>query len=125
MEIALVLAHDLPCDDSLKRWLAEPVKVVVIPCSTFVKNNKGFPVLKKRHQLFIQKMMNVCAFILSNLNSLLTQPKLNIQCVISSPSPSFKYLEGGISAYRQYIQHLYKTRPEPDHIEKISDGYQE
>lgn len=43
----------------LSRWYAEPVSHIFLPASTFIPNAKGYPVLPKGTQLFLQNMMRV------------------------------------------------------------------
>jgi len=55
LQVALELTADLPsADRDLDRWHAEPVRAVVVPVDVFILNNKGFPVLSKRHKTFLQ-----------------------------------------------------------------------
>ncbi|KAJ3320590.1 Protein arginine N-methyltransferase 5 [Blyttiomyces sp. JEL0837] len=104
--IALELPAELPPDHSLSRWLAEPVKMVIIPTNAFLTNRTGFPVLSKRHQAFVRKMMD-----------------LDVNFVVSAPTVVATDSNGGFAAYRQYLQHLHKTRPEPSIIDKFASGY--
>lgn len=56
--IALELSPSLPEDDSLlERWFSEPVKSVIIPANVFIANQKGYPVLPKKHQNFVKTLM--------------------------------------------------------------------
>ena len=41
----------------LERWVGEPVRAVVVSPRAFVSNKRGFPVLPKRHQEFVQRMI--------------------------------------------------------------------
>lgn len=59
----LEMTEDLPSDELLSRWVAEPVRAICVPSSVFLSNKKGFPVLSKRHQAFIQKMFVVRACV--------------------------------------------------------------
>ncbi|TPX71519.1 hypothetical protein SpCBS45565_g01044 [Spizellomyces sp. 'palustris'] len=107
LSVALELPAELPEESLLLQWLAEPVKAVILPTSAFISNNKGFPVLSKRHQSFVRKLM-----------------EQNVQFVISAESADEKiHPSGGLQAYQQYIHHLYRTRPEPDVVDKFASGY--
>jgi len=56
LQVALELTADLPSTDrELERWYAEPVKSVIVPADVFLTNQKGFPVLSKRHKAFLLK----------------------------------------------------------------------
>lgn len=62
--VALEIPEELPNDSVLSQWIAEPVKQALITAGTFLHNSNGFPVLSKRHQFFMQKLMIVkCYFI--------------------------------------------------------------
>jgi type II protein arginine methyltransferase len=55
---ALELSPYLPEDDKLlERWFAEPIKGVIIPANVFIANQKGYPVLPKKHQSFVKALM--------------------------------------------------------------------
>ena len=45
----------------LNQWLAEPVRHLWLPASTFIANAKGYPVLPKGTQSFIRDIMKVGA----------------------------------------------------------------
>jgi len=66
--VVLQLTPDLPSSEEIERWLSEPVKAVVIPTSLFLTNKSGFPVLSKAHQIFINQILKVKGFILTNIN---------------------------------------------------------
>lgn len=46
----LRLGPELPSAESLRRWLGEPVKAVLLDTSLFWSNKRGYPVLPKAHQ---------------------------------------------------------------------------
>lgn len=56
---ALDLSNPLPPSRSLGRWSAEPVKHIFLPCSAFIPNAKGYPVLSKSMQAFLKGMFRV------------------------------------------------------------------
>nr|KAJ3422012.1 Protein arginine N-methyltransferase 5 [Polyrhizophydium stewartii] len=106
--VALEINHELPGDDTLKKWLAEPVKMVIVPTNTFVANRKGFPVLRKRHQVFLQQLM-----------------QSERRYVIASADFESIHPSGTLASYREYLEHLHRTVPEPDTINRFADGYHE
>ena len=62
--LALDLSLPLPStSEILSRWHAEPVSHVFLPASTFIPNAKGYPVLPKGTQAFLQNLMRVCIFL--------------------------------------------------------------
>ncbi|KAK2746344.1 methyltransferase protein [Myotisia sp. PD_48] len=51
--VALSLPRYLPQSEVQSRWLSEPVRILTLHATAFVKNQKGFPVLAKAHQAYI------------------------------------------------------------------------
>lgn len=73
-------------DHYLSRWIAEPVKTIVLPTALFVMNESGYPVLSKL-------MQNVVRFFL----------KHSIGVLFSGPS---RHSSGDMVPYVAYIRHL-------------------
>eukprot|EP00795_Rhopilema_esculentum_P001486 gene1486-15920_t len=77
-KIALVLelnSKELPSQEELDRWFAEPVKAVSIPTSVFLSNKKGYPVLSKAYQEFVRRLFKLnVQFIISGTAQMKTQP---------------------------------------------------
>ncbi|KAJ3210152.1 hypothetical protein HDU67_005611 [Dinochytrium kinnereticum] len=100
--VALDIRSEFSEDNIDKTWVAEPVRAIFLHFSAFIKNKKGFPVLSKRHQAFIRPFFDInCNFILSAADS----------------------STEGLALYRQYLQHLFKNRPEQDEVDKFASGY--
>jgi protein arginine N-methyltransferase 5 len=59
ISVALEITENLPEDYVLQRWLAEPIKAVVISTNLFLTNKKGYPVLSKAHQGFLRSLFKV------------------------------------------------------------------
>ncbi|KAI8099404.1 PRMT5 arginine-N-methyltransferase-domain-containing protein [Halteromyces radiatus] len=106
--VALELTEDLPHDDILDMWLAEPVKALIVPAEVFIPNAKGFPVLPKRHQAFVKKVMDKL-----RPNILVTVPIVHIH---ASATPS---------TYQEYIRYLNRNLPELDQVNQFATGYQD
>lgn len=60
--IALELTKELPPRTVLERWVAEPVRIVLLSTSSYVTNKVGYPVLSRRHQEFIKMMFKMRPF---------------------------------------------------------------
>jgi type II protein arginine methyltransferase len=60
--VALELTADLPSRAVLDRWVAEPIRVVLLSTSAYVTNRVGYPVLSRRHQDFIKVMFKMRPF---------------------------------------------------------------
>jgi protein arginine N-methyltransferase 5 len=49
IQVVLWLQDDLPSDEAINRFWGESIQSVEINSTSFVKNQKGFPVLSLRH----------------------------------------------------------------------------
>lgn len=94
LSIALELSNDIPEDieDSMERWTGEPVKAILLPTRIFLTNKSGYPVLSKRHQLILSKLLHF---------------KLHI--IFSGKSRH----EDSYVPYLQYIRHLQSRDKTP------------
>ena len=55
-----VCSDTVPLSKSkVDRWCGEPLKTVVIPTDVFVPNKRGYPVLSKIHQAFMERVFRV------------------------------------------------------------------
>ncbi|KAJ1338961.1 hypothetical protein BSLG_006100 [Batrachochytrium salamandrivorans] len=104
--VALEIGHELPSQGILDKWLAEPIKLVVLPTNSFATNKSGFPVLSKSHKAFIHQLM-----------------RTDCQFVISSPSGESLHRAGTLSSYREYIEYLYRSMPAGDIVSQFAAGY--
>ncbi|CAG8593953.1 3805_t:CDS:10 [Ambispora leptoticha] len=108
LSIALELTADLPDNYILERWFGEPIKAVIVPTNIFLTNAKGYPVLSRKHQAFVRRLMRIRAnFIISD-----TENRKNTTI-------------GGTSTYQEYLRHLNRTMPELSEVEKFATGYQD
>ncbi|CAB4490515.1 Skb1 methyltransferase [Rhizophagus irregularis] len=107
LSVALELPVDLPDEVYLERWFAEPIKAVILPTKIFLTNAKGYPVLSKKHQTFVKKLIK------NKPNFVIFDDMTN------------KHQNGGFASYQEYIRHLNRTMPELDQIEQFASGYQD
>ncbi|KAI8065879.1 PRMT5 arginine-N-methyltransferase-domain-containing protein [Gongronella butleri] len=108
IHVALKLTSDLPADDVLDQWIAEPVKALIVPHDVFIANSKGYPVLPKRHQAFVKKVMDKL-----RPNILVTVPDVP-PCANAVPS-----------SYHEYVRHLNRNLPELGAVDMFATGYQD
>ena len=59
LSVALEITADMPSDEVLQRWLAEPIKAVILSTNIFLTNKKGYPVMSKAHQGFLRSLFKV------------------------------------------------------------------
>ncbi|PLB47260.1 protein methyltransferase RmtC [Aspergillus steynii IBT 23096] len=57
--IALSLPKHLPPMSVQSRWHSEPVHMLTLDANSFIKNQKGYPVLSKAHQALIARFMRL------------------------------------------------------------------
>ncbi|TBU32510.1 PRMT5-domain-containing protein [Dichomitus squalens] len=114
LTLTLDLTPPLPLSSTvLNQWLAEPVRYLWLPASTFIANAKGYPVLPKGTQSFIRDIFKL-------------QPT-----VILSGTRAKKHPRGGELAYLQYVRHLEKTSSfvkaatTAGTVEHFAQGYQD
>lgn len=64
--LALDLTPPIPTTPNITdRWSAEPIHFMFLPASTFIPNPKGYPVLPKITQQFVQTMMKVPTLVVT------------------------------------------------------------
>jgi protein arginine N-methyltransferase 5 len=94
----------MPSDLEQRRWLAEPLKAIVIPTRVFLTNTKGAPVLSPAHVSFLHHVF-----------------RHNIQIIITgSPvhgNPASR------SIYQQYIAHIFSKAPSISKAESFCQSY--
>ncbi|KAG0086915.1 hypothetical protein BGZ93_003331 [Podila epicladia] len=115
--VALELSGALPSDAVLDRWFAEPVKVIVLPEDIFLTNNKGYPVLSKRHQHVVRKFIKFKPYFIISSSSF---PKLTLD------EFSDDILEHSFaSPHADYVRYLHRTQETPGVIDQFAVGYQD
>ncbi|GFF34476.1 protein arginine N-methyltransferase skb1 [Aspergillus lentulus] len=137
--VALSLPKQLPPMSVQSRWHSEPVHLLTMDANTFIKNQKGYPVLSKAHQALISKFMRLRTppWILlcdvgpipgveaseaseatqSNLSSS-EYPSLS-QAAVSSK----KFIDP--TPHLSYIRNLQQRQPPRSAIERFGMGYQD
>lgn len=105
LDVLLEVTADLPEDEMIQRWLAEPVKAVLVSTSLFLTNKKGYPVLSKAHQAVLRSFF-----------------KLDVQVVLTGVD---RHPDKGIRCYQQYLDHLWQTQPSPDPVTEFAKGFED
>ncbi|CCG82158.1 Arginine N-methyltransferase skb1 [Taphrina deformans PYCC 5710] len=106
LHVALEIPTRLPSLDTQSRWLSEDVRQLFLSASVFLVNNKGYPVLPKAHQAYVQA---ACKF----------GPTIVLQDIDKHQRL------GGDDAYLQYMRYILKNAPAPSVAETIAPGYQD
>lgn len=103
--IILEMTTDLPDEGVIERWLAEPVKAVLVSTRLFLTNRKGFPVLSRSHQVLLKRLF-----------------KLNAQLVLTGKN---RHKDKGYASYKLYLDHLYQNRDSLDEVAQFARGYED
>mmetsp|Transcript_36220 Transcript_36220/g.88480 ORF Transcript_36220/g.88480 Transcript_36220/m.88480 type:complete len:558 (-) Transcript_36220:1834-3507(-) len=105
--VVLELGPELPSRTALERWVAEPVRILVVSTTSFVLNKVGYPVLSKRHQDFIKLLFKYRTF-----------------CALSGRGGSTKVKGGeGYKPFVQYLSHLFGKQPAATEAETFEAPY--
>ncbi|CEJ58539.1 Putative Protein methyltransferase RmtC [Penicillium brasilianum] len=133
--VALAMPKQLPVLSVQSRWHSEPVHLLTIDSSSFLKNPKGYPVLSKAHQALIAKLMRLRTppwILLCNVGPI---PGLEnaetieaTQSQLSSsdyPSLSASKKHHDPTPHLSYIRNLQQRQPPRTPIERFGTGYQD
>ncbi|KAJ5337934.1 hypothetical protein N7452_004662 [Penicillium brevicompactum] len=131
--VALTMPKQLPSLFVQSRWHSEPVHLLTIDGSAFLKNQKGYPVLSKSHQAFIAKMMRLRTAPWILLCGVGPIPGLE-----NSEDPEGHQAESDYPSLSQaskkhhdptphlsYIRNLQQRQPARTAIERFGTGYQD
>ncbi|KJE95677.1 protein arginine methyltransferase 5 [Capsaspora owczarzaki ATCC 30864] len=143
LAVALELPDNLPSPQSLARWKGEPVKGLFCLSSSFLTNNKGFPVLSKRHQLVVREFLEFGTQVVVDCgsNQFISPPDAKAAAsAAAQASPSGKGKGKGKAAqfvdntttpttiyenHLQYIGHLFDTLPALDEATRASSSFED
>lgn len=92
LSVALELTEHMPSELEQARWIAEPIKAVIIPTRVFITNSKGAPVLSAAHVAFLHRIFRHDIQIIITGNAIHGQP-------------------ANRSIYQQYITHVFSKTP--------------
>lgn len=126
------MPKQLPALSVQSRWHSEPVHLLTIDASSFLKNPKGYPVLSKAHQALIAKMMRLRTppwILLCNVGPIPNLENLEESQLSSSEYPSLS--QGALKKHHDptphlsYIRNLQQRQPPRTPIERFGTGYQD
>ncbi|KAJ5558484.1 hypothetical protein N7461_002456 [Penicillium sp. DV-2018c] len=134
--VALSLPKQLPSLFVQSRWHSEPVHLLTIEGSTFLKNQKGYPVLSKPHQGFIAKMMRLRTvpwILLCGVGPIpglenTDDPDTNKASLSGAEYPSLSQAgkkHHDPTPHLSYIRNLQQRQPPRTAIERFGVGYQD
>ncbi|KAL3495241.1 PRMT5 arginine-N-methyltransferase-domain-containing protein [Aspergillus germanicus] len=134
--VALTLPKQLPPMSVQSRWHSEPVHLFTIEPTTFIKNQKGYPVLSKAHQALISRFMRLRTapwILLCDVG-----PIPGVEADSSAPNnlpgseyPSLAQAAGSNkkhfdpTPHLSYLRNLQQRQPPRSAIERFGVGYQD
>eukprot|EP00931_Biecheleriopsis_adriatica_P046988 TRINITY_DN27054_c0_g1_i1.p1 TRINITY_DN27054_c0_g1~~TRINITY_DN27054_c0_g1_i1.p1 ORF type:complete len:630 (+),score=120.56 TRINITY_DN27054_c0_g1_i1:100-1989(+) len=109
LSVALELVADKSTSDrELERWLAEPVRFVLLPSKAFVLNPSGYPVLPKRTKALLTRLF-----------------RYNVRVVVSEPSAEACSASEheGLRARLEYVARLFQGLPPLTFAEQFAHSH--
>ena len=117
------------------RWVSEPLRIVELNVSTFMRNAKGFPVLSKAVQALLTRYTRVKTspwVLLTDVGAIPTDDELDEAELVSAelPTPAQAAQKAAkkpkdLTPYLSYMRHLQRTQPARPIIDRFAAGYQD
>ncbi|TKA82388.1 hypothetical protein B0A55_01418 [Friedmanniomyces simplex] len=134
--ISLEVPRGLPPLSLQSRWYSEPVRLLMFPRTTFLRNGKGFPVLSKQHQQFLTHLLRLRFPPWALLSDVGRIPAEKTTASTSEPATEPTPAEAATARSRQesvqgptqhlhYMRHLQQSQPSRPPIERFGLGYQD
>lgn len=116
LSVTLELTPDLPSDDELQRWLAEPVSSVIFPEQTFVRTKSGKLSLGAKHRQFVLELLKrQVRVVLSGFSPSASEDGLDFIHQLYTQQCTWSEKESFESPYYDYLQS--PLQPLADHLE--------
>lgn len=132
--LALELPRQLPSIELQSRWYSEPVRLLMLPRTSFIRNAKGFPVLSKQHQQYLTRLLRLRFApwaILSDIGPIPASDATANTTSASGPTPAEAAataqgaMPNDATQHLRYLRHLQQTQPSRPPIERFGQGYQD
>ncbi|KAA8652507.1 hypothetical protein EYZ11_007675 [Aspergillus tanneri] len=134
--IALSLPKYLPPMPVQSRWHSEPVHMLTIDANSFIKNQKGYPVLSKSHQALIARFMRLRTppwILLCDVGPIPGNDANDLQTMNLPGSEYPSLAQAAVSnkkhhdptPHLSYIRNLQNKQPPRSAIERFGIGYQD
>ncbi|KAL4975339.1 PRMT5 arginine-N-methyltransferase-domain-containing protein [Aspergillus desertorum] len=132
--VALSLPKHLPPTSVQSRWHSEPVHLFTINSSTFIKNQKGYPVLGKAHQALLSRFMRLRTAPWILLCDVGPIPGVETDNTSSLPGAEYPSLAQAAASNKKhhdptphlsYMRNLQQRQPPRTAIERFGTGYQD
>ncbi|KAL4904908.1 hypothetical protein BDW74DRAFT_23616 [Aspergillus multicolor] len=132
--VGLSLPKHLPPMSVQSRWHSEPVHLFTIDANTFIKNQKGYPVLGKAHQALISRFMRLRTAPWILLCDVGPIPGLEEDTASKPPVSEYPSLAQAATSNKKhhdptphlsYMRNLQQRQPARTAIERFGVGYQD
>ncbi|RAH44445.1 protein arginine N-methyltransferase [Aspergillus brunneoviolaceus CBS 621.78] len=137
--VALALPKQLPPMSVQSRWYSEPTHMLTIHGNTFLKNQKGYPVLSKAHQALIARFMRLRTAPWILLCEVGPIPGVEVDESFENPdahAPGSEYpslAQAAVSnkkhhdptPHLSYVRNLQSRQPPRSAMERFGTGYQD
>lgn len=141
MNVALSIPQKLPSMEIQSRWYSEPLRLIELHESCFMRNAKGFPVLSKAVQALITRYTRLKTspwIVLSDVGPIPSDEELDAvnetpaedplptpaQATQSNRMPR-RSKPKDLTPYLSYMRHLQRTQPPRPIIDRFAAGYQD
>ncbi|KAL4872651.1 hypothetical protein BDV12DRAFT_134830 [Aspergillus spectabilis] len=136
--VALLLPKHLPPMCVQSRWHSEPVHLFAIDPSTFINNQKGYPVLSKSHQALISRFMRLRTapwILLCDVGPIPgAEKEISVSNTPNLPGSDYPSLAQAATSNKKhhdptphlsYLRNLQQRQPPRSPIERFGMGYQD
>ncbi|KAL4802313.1 PRMT5 arginine-N-methyltransferase-domain-containing protein [Aspergillus unguis] len=132
--VALTLPKHLPPMCVQSRWHSEPVHLFTLDTNTFIKNQKGYPVLGKGHQSLISRFMRLRTAPWILLCDVGPIPGVEVDTTSNLPGSEYPSLAQAAGSNKKhhdptphlsYMRNLQQRQPPRTAIERFGTGYQD
>ncbi|PWY84906.1 protein methyltransferase RmtC [Aspergillus heteromorphus CBS 117.55] len=130
--VALSMPRHLPPMSVQSRWYSEPVHLLALDATTFIKNQKGYPVLAKTHQALISRFMRLRTapwLLICDLDSIpgaeAKESSVNTADYPSLTQAAVSKKHYDPTPHLSYVRNLQQRQPSRSAMERFGVGYQD
>ena len=129
VDIALEIPRQLPSASLQSRWYSEPVRLLLFPRTSFLRNAKGYPVLSKQHQQLLSRFARLRFppwIVLSDVDPVIgtasstTRDPTPVEAASKANEKS-----KDPATHLRYLRHLQQNQPPRPPVERFGQGYQD
>ncbi|PON72987.1 Protein arginine N-methyltransferase PRMT [Parasponia andersonii] len=126
LSIALDVMSSLPSENSLGRWLGEPVRAAIVNTDSFLTNTRGYPCLSKRHQKLITGFFNHSIQVIISGKPVHNLQRGNADLASNQSNNNIDGVQRyPLRPYLDYIGYLYQRMDPIPEQERFELGYRD